>query len=233
MSDPRRPVVVFGAESLSRLAVHALRHDAGRDVAAVTVDGAYVRSDTCFDLPLVPFESLPERFPPDSCELLLPIGYRQMHALRIARCEKALAMGYTLTHFVSRRACLASGVEPRANVLIYELANVQPFVQLGWNVTLRAGANIGHDSVVGDHTFVASGAVTGGHVKIGERCWIGLGAVLRNGVRLADRTFVGAGAVVVADTESDGIYVGNPARRMPDRSALELTSRPAATRRDE
>lgn len=220
-----KPLVVFGAATLAQTARHALRYDGGREIAAVTVDAAYVRSEFCDGLPLVAFESLPDRFPPEAFELVLPLGFHDMNGLRQTRCQQALAMGYTLSSFVSRRANVAAGVEISANVLVYEQAVVQPFVRLGWNVTLRTGAILGHHSVVGDHCFVASAAVTGGNVTLGERCWIGLGAVIRDNLRLAERTFVGAGAVVVADTESDGVYVGNPARKMSHRTAQEVTSR--------
>jgi len=65
--------------------------------------------------------------------------------------------------------------------------------------------------------------VTGGNVTIGDHCFIGLGAVLRDGITIADRCFLGAGAVVIADTEPDGVYVGNPARRLPNRTSLDIT----------
>jgi Glycosyl transferase family 2 len=55
-------------------------------------------------------------------------------------------------------------------------------------------------------------------------CILGLGAVVRDGIRLAPRCLVGAGAVVFGDTEPDGVYVGNPARRAPGKSALDATT---------
>ena len=71
---------------------------------------------------------------------------------------------------------------------------------------------------------MASGVVTGGNVIIGERCWIGLGAVLRNNITIADRCFIGAGAVVTEDTEPDGVYVGVPARRVPNKTSMGITT---------
>ena len=130
-----------------------------------------------------------------------------------------------MTSFVSRHAVIPPGTEILENTILNEQVLIQPYARVGWNVTLRSGANIGHDNVVGDHSFVASGVVTGGYVTIGERCWLGLGAVVRNQVRIADRTFVAMGAVVVADTEPDLVYAGNPARPMPGKTALEVTSR--------
>ncbi len=49
-------------------------------------------------------------------------------------------------------------------------------------------------------------------ISIGNDTWIGAGAIVLDGVHLADGTIIGAGAVVTKSTQSNGIYVGNPAR---------------------
>ena len=49
-------------------------------------------------------------------------------------------------------------------------------------------------------------------IHIGNDCWIGFGAQILAGVNIADGSIIGAGAVVTEDTESNGIYVGVPAR---------------------
>lgn len=45
---------------------------------------------------------------------------------------------------------------------------------------------------------------------------IGIGVTLVPGVRLAKDCYIGAGTVVTKDTESHGIYVGNPARKLKE-----------------
>jgi len=210
-------------KSFARLARYCLVHDARRQVAAFTVDAAYVSKESHEGLPLIAFEELAERFPVSDHDVLVPLGFRGLHALRMGKCAQAKAMGYRLTHYVSTRAIVWPDTTIGENVLIYEQANLQPMVSLGQNVTIRAGANIGHESVIGDHCFIASGAITGGHVRIGERCWLGLGAVVRDSVRIADRCFIGAGAVVVSDTEPDGVYVGNPAKRLIGKTSRDVT----------
>ena len=57
---------------------------------------------------------------------------------------------------------------------------------------------------------------------MGEQAFVGVGAVLRDRIRIAPRSFIGAGAVVVNDTEADGAYVGNPARKLV-KTALEVS----------
>ena len=223
VNEKQKPLVLFGGSTFASLAAHCLTHDTQRKVAAFTVDASYMRTDTCDGLPVVAFQTLANDFPPDTHDILLPLGYTRMNEFRQARCEQAKAMGYTLACYVSSRASIWPDLPVGGNVIIYEQAILQSFVTLGDNVIVRSGANIGHHSQVGSHSFIASGVVTGGNVTIGEHSFIGLGAVLRDNISVGRRCFIGAGAVVIADTEPDGIYVGNPARRLPNKSSLDIT----------
>jgi acetyltransferase-like isoleucine patch superfamily enzyme len=107
--------------------------------------------------------------------------------------------------------------------MVYEGSIIQPFASIGNNVIIRSAAHISHHCHVADHVFVAAGVTLGGNAHVGEQSFIGVGAVLRDGLRIAERSFIGAGAVVVADTEPDGVYVGNPARKVR-KTALEASS---------
>jgi sugar O-acyltransferase (sialic acid O-acetyltransferase NeuD family) len=218
------PLVIFGDRSLARLCWHCLTRDARREVVAFSVDETHRSRESLEGLPVVAFERLEARFPAAEYELLIPIGPTNINGVRRRLCEAARHKGYRLSSYVSTRASVWPDTAMGANCLVFEQAVLQSFARLGDDVIVRSGANIGHDSVVGDHSFIATGVVTGGNVSIGEQCFLGLGAVVRNGIRVAPRCVIGAGAVLLSDTLPDGVYVGNPARRVAGRSAFEATS---------
>jgi sugar O-acyltransferase (sialic acid O-acetyltransferase NeuD family) len=222
MNANQPPVVIFGCRSLASLLWHCMKYDAGREVAAFTVDVLPQGGTTHEGLPLVPFGEIADRYPPHEYEMLIPIDYSEINGLRRTRCDLAIQLGYHLTSYVSSCAVVPGDVIISDNCMLFEQAILQPFARLGKNTIIRAGANIGHHSVVGDHCFISSGVVTGGKVQIGEQCYIGLGAILRDNIRIAQRCLIGAGAVVIADTEPDGVYVGNPARRL-EKTSMEAT----------
>lgn len=216
-----RPVVIFGTWMSASLARYCLAHDSAMKVAAFTVDAAYVQAREHEGLPLVAFEELESRYPPQDCRLLIPMGYQGVNGIRRARYESARARGYAFASYVSSRASVWPGFTAGDNVLVYEHAIVQPFARVGSNCIVRAGANVSHHVELADHVFVAPQAVIGGAARVGEQAFIGLGAIVRDRIAIAPRSFIGAGAVVVADTEADGAYVGHPARRLA-RSAQEV-----------
>ena len=215
--DTQTPVVVFGAERLSELAAYVLTHDSPFRVVGHTVDAAYVeaaRQKTSLGgLPVFPFETLEDHLGPNECQLLIALGYRDINGLRKARFDMAKAKGYALITYLSSNATTWPDLMLGENVMVYENSVIQPFTQIGDNCVIRSSVHLSHHSVVEDHVFVAAGVITGGGVTIGARSSIGLGSILRDGIRLAEQTFVGAGSLVLGDTEFNGLYLGQPAKR--------------------
>jgi acetyltransferase-like isoleucine patch superfamily enzyme len=58
----------------------------------------------------------------------------------------------------------------------------------------------------------------GGDVIIGNRVWIAYRAIILPGITIGDGAVVGAGAVVTKNVEPYAIVVGNPARKVGERS---------------
>lgn len=217
-----RPVVIFGNRRSASLAWYCLLHDSALKVAAFTVDSAYIESMDFEGLPLVPFESLQERYPPHDFRLLIPMGAQRANGVRRERFEVARHWGYDFASYVSSRASIWPDLEVGANVLIYEHAIIQPFARIGSNCIIRSGAHVSHHCTIADHCFVAPEVVMSGECRVDEQAFLGVGAVIRDRIHIGARSFIGAGAVVVNDTDPDGVYVGNPARKTA-RTSIEVS----------
>ena len=217
-----KSVVVFGAGIFSSLAWFCLTNDSQWKVSAFTVDQKFLTKSMHEGLPVIPFEDLLNVYPPSTTKLLIPLGYTRINGLRMERFQQATESGYELISYISSRASVWPNQCFGRNCLVYEHAIIQPFSTIADNVIIRSGAHISHHCVIEKHSFISAEATFGGNVTVGERCFIGLGAVIRDGLSIAERSFIGAGAVVISDTEPDGVYVGNPARRI-EKSSLEVT----------
>ncbi|MCR4322235.1 MAG: acetyltransferase [Candidatus Brocadiaceae bacterium] len=217
-------VIIFGNQPLASLAWYCLTHDSPWQVVAFTVDGAYINANTHEGLPVVPFERLEETHDTGRIRLLIPLGYRHINGLRMQKFNEARQRGYQFVSYISSRASVWPDLQIGENCMVYEHAIIQPFAHIGDNVIIRSGVHISHHTAVGDHCFIGAEAALAGNVQVGERCFIGVNATVIDNLRVAERTFVGAGAVVIKNTEQDGVYAGNPARKL-DRSSLEVTSR--------
>lgn len=216
-----KPVVIFGTGELAQLAHFYFGHDSAREVAAFTVDAAYAREPSHLGLPLVPFESLPDRYPPEAVDLFVAIGYTQLNAVREARCGQARALGYTLASYVSSRASTWPDLRVGENCLIMEGNVFQPFVSVGDGVIMFAGSVVSHHVTIGDWAFIGSEVTISGGVSIGSRSFLGVNSTIREHLRVGANCIVGAGALILADTPDGSGFIatgtkdsGIPSRRL-------------------
>ena len=211
-------LVIFGAADVARLAHYYFTRDSEHEVVAFTVDRAFRDADQLLGLPLVDFEGVERRYPPERYQLFVAVSYARMNRLRAARYARARELGYTLPSYVSSRCSFLTDEPPGDNCFILEDNTVQPFVTIGNNVTLWSGNHIGHDSVIEDHCFVSSHVVISGHVRVGAYSFLGVNSTLAHRVRVAPSTLVGAGAVITKDTEESAIYVPPRSTKLDKRS---------------
>jgi len=211
-------LVIFGAGDIARLAHYYFTRDSQHQVAAFTVDRQYRHDDAFLGLPLVDFEAVSGRYPPAEYEMFVAISYAKMNQVRAEKYSRAKELGYHLASYVSTRCSFLSDHPVGENCFILEDNTIQPFVQIGNDVTLWSGNHIGHDSVICDHVFIASHIVVSGHVTVGEYSFIGVNATLRNSITIAPHTLIGAGAVIMKDTVERGVYLPQRATLFEKRS---------------
>lgn len=209
----KKQLVIFGSSDIGELAYYYFSTDSNYEVVAFALDENYIKDTEFCGLPVVPFEDVAKKYPPDSHDFFIALGYSKLNAVRKEKFLAAKEMGYKLVSFVSSRATVLNEGRIGENCFIFEDNTIQPFVTIGNNVTLWSGNHIGHHSVIHDHTFIASHVVVSGGVEIGEQCFIGVNATLRDHIKVGDRCVVGAGALLLADAEPEGVYIGSATER--------------------
>jgi len=188
-------------------------------VAAFTVDAAYVDRDEHRARPLVAFEELQSRFPPDDHDLFVAVGFQKMNAVRAEKFAEGKSMGYTLASYLSSKASAWPGFSAAENTFVMEDNTIQPFVTIGHDTILWSGNHVGHHATIGAHCFVSSHVVISGRVKVGDYSFLGVNSTLRDGVTLGEATMVGAGCLVLTDTPAEAVVAaaGSEIRRVSSR----------------
>ncbi|NII75047.1 sugar O-acyltransferase (sialic acid O-acetyltransferase NeuD family) [Dyella sp. SG562] len=217
-----RPLVLIGAGEMARIALEYFEHDSDYDVVAFSVERAHLKDTELEGRPVLAYEELASRYAPGDAELFVAIPATGLNRLRTRFYLDAKARGYRFASYVSSRAFVWRNVEIGENSFIFEHNVIQPFVTVGNNCILWSGNHVGHRTVVRDHVFVASHAVISGFCDIGESSFVGVNATFNDGVKVAADNVIGSGALVVRDTKPGKVYVGSPARALPDRSSLDV-----------
>lgn len=202
-----RPLVIFGTGDIAELAAYLFALDTDYEIVGFTVDAAYATEANYQGKPLIPFDQLATRFPPDTHTLFIAIGYTKLNAVRAEKYQAAKAMGYRLASYISPRATVFDNVAIGENCFIFEHNVLQPFVTVGNNTVLWSGNHVGHHTRIGDHSFIASHAVISGRVVIGDRVFIGVNATVRDHITIGDGCVVGAGTILLKDAAPGEVFI--------------------------
>lgn len=213
-----RRVVLFGTGYVSRFVKFMLDHESPHAVVALSVDAAAMKQSAAFGLPVVPFEELVDRYPPDDHAMFVALGYTRVNRLREEKAAQARSLGYELVSHVSPRASTWDDLVLGDNCIVMDEVIVHPFVEIGDNAMIWSGAHIGHGSVVGDNCFFASRALAAGFVSVGQNAFIGANATIRHGVTIGRESIIGAGAVITRDTPDKSVYASPTPRLLPGAS---------------
>lgn len=208
-------IVLFGGGQTASHSYYHLTHESPYEVAAFTLDRAYIQEKELFGLPVVPFEEVECFYPPAEFGMLVSISYRGVNRLRAEKYRQAKEKGYRLVNSISPRTVTYPDLTIGDNCRVGANTIIDPFVRVGSDVTIASGCIVGHHTVVGDHVFVAAGAVVSGSVTIEPYCFIGANATIRDRVTVRAGSVIGAGAVILEDTQEGGVYLGRPAEQLP------------------
>jgi len=201
-----KKLVIFGIGEQAELAYYYFANDSDYEVVAFTVDKEYKNKDFLFNLPIVEFENIEKNFSPQEFEMFVAIGYKNLNKLREEKYFACKKKGYKLTSYISSKVSIFTK-SIGENCFILEDNTIQPFVEIGNNVTLWSGNHIGHHSIIKDNCFITSHVVVSGGVEIGENTFIGVNATLRDHIKIGRFNIIGAGALILSDTEDNKVYV--------------------------
>jgi sugar O-acyltransferase (sialic acid O-acetyltransferase NeuD family) len=202
-------VVVFGIGRGADVAFRFLTRDSDHEVCGFSADSRYLERDTFQDRPVVAFENVEQRFPPDQYKFLVLLGYQGMNALRAEKYLAAKAKGYSFISYVNSQFYRAEDLDVGENCFILDNQSISLDVKIGNNVVMWSSNHIGDLSTIGDHSWLASHVTVAADVNVAPYCFLGIGATVGNKLTLGQRTFVGANALVVSSTAENSVHVSS------------------------
>lgn len=192
----QKSLIIFGAGSIAKLAAWYFSRNPDYDLKGFCVDDAYFISQGTHSLPLIPFSSLVDLYPPHVCQIFVGLGYQKLNSIRAATCRRFLDLGYTLVSCISNTAVIMSDCMPGYNSFIMAGTIIEPYTRIGSNCICWSGSVIAHESIIEDNCFLAAGAVVGGMARMGRNSFLGINAIIQNRVAIGENCLVGAGCVV-------------------------------------
>lgn len=216
-------LVIFGAGEMANIAYEYFKYDSEFQVVGFAVDEEYLESDKFCGLPIVSADEMLTRWNRDEVVVFTALSAVRMNKSRKDVYQRLKAHGYNFASYVSSDTFKWHNVKVGENTFIFENNTLQPFCRIGNNCILWSGNHIGHRTTIEDHCFISSHAVISGYCTIGESAYIGVNATVHDRVNVAKGSLIGAAANLSQDTVIDSVYVGNPARKVPNKTASEVS----------
>ncbi len=217
-------IVIVGAGEFAEIAYEYFTYDSPYKVVAFSVEKDFLTRDSLFGLPVVPFETLENRYDPARYGVFVAITFTQLNRVRARLYRATKQKGFSSVSYISSHAFVWRNVDIGENCFSFENNVLQYRVKIGDHVVLWSGNHVGHRSVIKDNCFISSHVVISGYCEIGKNCFLGVNSCLNDTVKIAPDCVIGSGAVVTKSTKPGQVYVGQPAR--PIRSSFETFKAP-------
>jgi len=220
-------LIIFGITELAELASYYFSCGGKYKIIAFTVESNYLNEEVLQGLPVVPFDNVECVYPPLDYDMFIAIGYSEMNRLRESKCKEAIEKGYTLVSYISDKAVVSSDLVYGYNCFMLEHTILQPFVRLGNNIIVMNKSLISHHCVIEDNCYISANVTICGSVEVKNNCFFGACSCIRDGIVIAPYTLVGANAYIAQNTEIDGVYIAESARKtekVSSRTIIRLNS---------
>ena len=219
-----RKMVIFGTGKIAECAYLFFSKNHKYKICAFCCDEKYIKTKTFKNLPIVAFQNIEKKYPPNEYSLFVAIGYHNLNRLREIKFYEAKRKGYILPTYID--SDLQVKVFPGQNTMILDGCIIQPEVKVGNNVFIWGGAMIGHHSVIKSHSWITGGANVGGISTIGKGCFLGLNSTIGQGVKIGSGCLIGANTLTTRNLRRQSVVVNSdtPIHRLNTKHFEKITS---------
>jgi sugar O-acyltransferase (sialic acid O-acetyltransferase NeuD family) len=202
-----KEIIIFGIGKIADVIQSYMREESGLPVKAFTVDSKYVTGPDFTGLPVVAFEEIEKKYPPDKYSMFVALGYHDLNALREQKIKEAEAKGYEIISYIHPASGVPKDLVHGKNCFIMNNVCIHPRVKLGDDVFVWSGAMIGHHSTIGSHNWLTSSVNISGNVSVGNNCFFAVNSTIGHSVAIGNEVFIGANTLVIKNVEDGKVII--------------------------
>jgi len=215
MINNEKKICIFGAGGFGRETLCCLIDRISplnlkiEDVACFMVDDEFYRESKILGLDVIPFSD----FDPALFNVVVAIGEPSLRKFAV----ESLPQTTTYTTIIHPSAVISEWVEIGEGSIITAGTILTCNIKIGKHAHINLHTTIGHDCVIGDFFTAAPAANISGKCKFGNCVYFGTNSAIREGVMVTDNVTIGMGGIVVKNIAEEGVYIGNPLKKLEKR----------------
>ncbi|AJI54759.1 sugar O-acyltransferase, sialic acid O-acetyltransferase NeuD family protein [Francisella philomiragia] len=217
----QKNIIIYGKGNFAKQMLYYFNTSSDYKTVAFCADNKYITNDSFCDLPIISFDEVEFKYPPNMFKAFVAAGYSNMRARKMM-FESIKAKGYTCVNYISPLAIIDSSIQMGENNVILQNCVIEPYVRIRHNNIIWSSCNICHNVDIYNDSFIASQSLIGGFSIIKDNCFIGFNSTIIQNITLEDETLIGAKALVLNNTERYSKYLGAPAKRVSTHKELGI-----------
>ena len=211
-------IVIFGTGELAQRIFFYLKNSED-EVVAFSANKSNIDSNELLGLPVVEFENIEQKYPPEKFSMFIALAYSDMNKKRAKFFDEAKSKGYELYSYVHPSTKIWDEFEMGENCFILAENIIQPFVKIEDNVLIGSNNLISHNTVIEKNCFLTSNITLGGHITIGANSFVGLNATINQRIKIGKECIIGAGTLITKDVNDKEVYAENSSKKLPQSSS--------------
>jgi sugar O-acyltransferase (sialic acid O-acetyltransferase NeuD family) len=208
----KKNLVIFGTGRIAEVVHYYAKFECGFNVVSFCVDVQHKSLDSFKELPVVAFDEIENKFPPEKNDMFIAVGYHDLNRLRASKCNEAMEKGYKLISVVSQLSHLPADVSIGWNCFIMPPTLIHPCVTIKNDVFIFSGSLVAHHSVIGDHCWLTSCSNISGNVNIGENTFVAVNATIGHSVSIGKNCFLGANCLVTKNLMDEQVVISESSK---------------------
>ncbi len=212
MINNEKKICIFGAGGFGREVLCCLIDKIAstefkiEEIACFMVGDEYYKNPTLMGIEVIP----QSQFNPSLFNVVVAIGDPTLRKIAIENMPKAT----TYTTIIHPTAVISKWVEIGEGSIITAGTIITCNIKIGKHAHLNLNTTIGHDCLIGDFFTTAPSTSISGKCNFGDCVYFGTNSSVRERVNICNNVTIGMGGVVVKDISEEGVYIGNPLRKL-------------------
>jgi UDP-3-O-[3-hydroxymyristoyl] glucosamine N-acyltransferase len=211
----KKPLILVGDSVFAEIAFEFFQFDSEFEVVAFSVERQFLKRQKMFGLPVVAFEELSEKYPPQDHWIYVAIVFTQFNRLRTRLYREGKAKGYGIASYVSSAAQIRPNTHIGEHCFICEDTVIQPFTIVGNNVVIWSGNQICHQCSLGDNIFVLPNCIISDGVTLGANSIIGANVTVGSDRAIGKDSYLGPAVLIETDVPEGSVIERTPTGTAP------------------
>jgi sugar O-acyltransferase (sialic acid O-acetyltransferase NeuD family) len=200
-------IIIIGNAIAAEILYGYLKNDMRYEVVAFSANKQYLSEKQLFNIDVVDFEILKEKYSINEYKIILGMGYSNLSKDRTKMFQKVKELGYEIETYLHPDAKIYNENNIGEGSIVLANSVIEPYSIVGINSVIWANCTIAHHSVIEDNCWIASGSVIAGEAKIKSNCFLGVNATIVDKIIVESFNIVGANTMISKNTKPNEVYL--------------------------